>query len=136
MKFSRKEKVSSGIPTASLPDIVFILLIFFMVTTVLRQYEGLNVILPSAKKIEKLETKRHVTYLWVGRDGTISVDDKILSVDQVSKIMYQKRKEDPQIIVSLKADKNVQMGLISDLHQQLRKADALKLNYSAKPAPI
>jgi len=132
MKFSRKEKAKSAIPTASLPDIVFMLLIFFMVSTVLREYQGLSVILPSAKKIEKLETKRHVSYVWIANDGTISIDDKLLAMDDVRSVMYDKRKNDPQLIVSLRADKGTNMGIITDFHQELRKADALQVNYSTK----
>jgi len=132
MKFSRKEKAKSAIPTASLPDIVFMLLIFFMVSTVLREYQGLSVILPSAKKIEKLETKRHVSYVWIANDGTISIDDKLLAMDDVRSVMYEKRKNDPQLIVSLRADKGTNMGIITDFHQELRKADALQVNYSTK----
>lgn len=132
MKFNRKEKAKSAIPTASLPDIVFMLLIFFMVSTVLREYQGLSVILPSAKKIEKLETKRHVSYVWIAKDGTISIDDKLLAMDDVRSVMYDKRKNDPQLIVSLRADKGTNMGIITDFHQELRKADALQVNYSTK----
>ena len=54
MKFSKKTKISSEIPTASMPDIIFMLLIFFMVTTVMREFEGLDIVLPRAEKIEKL----------------------------------------------------------------------------------
>lgn len=90
MKFSAKTKVSSDIPTASMPDIIFMLLIFFMVTTVLREYEGLNVFLPQARRIERLETKRHVSYIFVSKDGLISIDDKIIPLDNVKHVMYEK----------------------------------------------
>jgi biopolymer transport protein ExbD len=135
MKFEAKAKVSNQIPTASMPDIIFMLLIFFMVTTVLREYEGLNVLLPQARKIEKLETKRHVSYVFVSKDGLISIDDKIIPINNVRHIMYEKRVADPQLIVSLKADKSAPMSLISELHLELREADALRVNYSAKFAP-
>ncbi|MFQ6617472.1 MAG: ExbD/TolR family protein [Fidelibacterota bacterium] len=133
MKFKTKEKAKLGIPTASLPDIIFILLIFFMVSTVLKEYEGLSLILPRARKIEKLETKRHVTYIWIARDGTISIDDKIVSIPTIRNIIYEKRVADPQITVSLKIDKDATMGLVTDVQQELREADALKVNYSVKP---
>ncbi len=58
MKFNKKTKISSEIPTASMPDIIFMLLVFFMVTTVLKEYSGLPVNLPKAKRIEKLKSKR------------------------------------------------------------------------------
>ena len=135
MRFEAKTKASSQIPTASMPDIIFMLLIFFMVTTVLREYEGLNVFLPQAKKIERLETKRHVSYVFVSKDGLISIDDKIIPVENIRSVMYEKRVADPQITVSLKADKNAIMKLVNSIHNELREADALKVNYSSKPAP-
>ena len=58
--------------------IIFMLLIFFMVTTVLREFEGLDVNMPRAKMIEKLESKRHTAYIWATKDGLINVDDRIM----------------------------------------------------------
>ena len=120
MKFSSKTKASGEIPTASMPDIIFMLLIFFMVTTVLREYEGLNVFLPQARKIERLDSKRHVSHIFVSKDGMISIDDKIVAIDNVKHVMYDKRVADPQLTVSLKADREASMGLIGDMHNQLR----------------
>jgi biopolymer transport protein ExbD len=134
MKFKKKSTTKLAIPTASLPDIIFMLLLFFMVSSVLREYEGLNVILPKAKKIEKLETKRHVTYLWVSKDGLISIDGKLMDVSNVRHVIYKKRAENPQIIISIRADQQVNMGLINDIHKELREADALKVNYSSRTA--
>jgi biopolymer transport protein ExbD len=132
MKVHRKTKVSSDIPTASMPDIIFMLLIFFMVTTVLREYSGLPVELPKAKRIEKLKSKRHTSHIWISKEGLISIQDKLHSVENVRHVMYDIRAADPLLTVSLKADKSAKMGLISNIHNELRKADALKLNYSTK----
>ena len=134
MKFSKKIKLNSDIPTASMPDIIFMLLIFFMVTTVLREYSGLPINLPRAKRIEKLKSKRHTTHIWVSKEGLISIEDKLYPVDDVRHIMYEKRSTNPQIVTSLKADEEARMGLVSGIHNELRKADALKLNYSTKTA--
>ena len=132
MKFSRKTKISSEIPTSSMPDIIFMLLIFFMVTTVLREYSGLPVNIPKAEKIEKLKGKRHTAHIWVSKEGLVSINDRLFAVEDVAKIMYDKRVSDPQVIVSLKADEEAKMGLISSIHEELREADSLKLNYSTK----
>lgn len=134
MKFKKKTEINSDIPTASLPDIIFMLLIFFMVTTVLREYSGLPINLPKAKRIEKLKSKRHTTHIWTSKDGLISIEDKLYEVEAIKNIMYDKRVADPQLTVSLKADELSRMGLISEIQNQLRKADALKLNYSTKTA--
>lgn len=132
VKFERKEKVSSQIPLASLPDIIFLLLLFFMASTVFKQYTGLPVELPAAKKIEKLPGKRNVSYIWVDRTENISVDDKLVDVSQIGSIMYQKRIENPRVIISLKIDRDAKMGIVADIQEQLREADALRINYSTR----
>lgn len=135
MKFESKQKVKPGIPLSSLPDIVFLLLIFFMVSSVFKEFSGLPVNLPSARKIEKLQGKRDVAYIWVGKGGEISVDDRFVNISDISKLMYKKRIDPlhPLKLVSMKIDKNSEMGIVTDIHEQLREADALNINYSAKP---
>ena len=96
------------------------LLIFFMVTTVMREFEGLDVILPRAKTIEKLESKRHTSYIWATKDGLVSVDDKIVNVTGLADVMFQKITNDPKLTVSLKSDENSLMKTISDIHTELR----------------
>tara|TARA_B100001964_G_C13680000_1_gene357145 strand:- start:22 stop:432 length:411 start_codon:yes stop_codon:yes gene_type:complete len=131
MKIERKTHTSKEISTSSMPDIIFMLLIFFMVTTVMREYEGLDVIIPRAKMIEKLESKRHTSYIWATKDGLVSVDDRIININNLSGLMYNKIAKDPKITVSLKSDEKTTMKLITDIHSQLRTANALKLSYSA-----
>ena len=131
MNIERKTQNKAEISTSSMPDIIFMLLIFFMVTTVMREFDGLNVLMPKAKMIEKLESKRHTTYIWATKDGLISIDDKIINSNFLSTIMYKKISKDPKITVSLKSDQNTKMKLISEIHTELRKAQALKLSYSA-----
>ena len=115
-----------------MPDIIFMLLVFFMVTTVLREYEGLPIGLPSATKIEKLESKRNTAHVWVNKVGLVSIDDKRVPMPAVRNVIYAKLAENPKLTTSLKADKETTMKIITDLHQELRNANALKVNYSAK----
>ena len=131
MKISKKTQLTKEVSTSSMPDIIFMLLIFFMVTTVMREYDGLDVIMPRAEKIEKLESKRNTSYIWATKDGLLSVDDRIIDVNNLSGIMYNKISKNPKITVSLKSDQKTKMKLITDIHSQLRKANALKLSYSA-----
>ncbi|MBC8312191.1 biopolymer transporter ExbD [Candidatus Marinimicrobia bacterium] len=131
MKIVRKTHTSKEVSTASMPDIIFMLLVFFMVTTVMREFEGLDVLMPRAKMIEKLESKRHTAYIWATKDGLISVNDRIISMNGLSSVMYERMVADPKITVSLKSDENATMKLISDIHTQLREANALKLSYAA-----
>ena len=131
MKIERKTRTSNEISTSSMPDIIFMLLIFFMVTTVMREYEGLDIIMPRAKMIEKLESERHTSYVWATKDGLVSVDDRIININSLSGLMYNKIAKNPKITVSLKSDEKTTMKLITDIHTQLRTANALKLSYSA-----
>ena len=131
MKLQRKTKIDSEIPTSSMPDIIFMLLIFFMVTTVMREFEGLEIVLPRAETIEKLESKSHTVYIWATKEGLISVNDKIVNIDDLGNVMFLKLTKDPKLTVSLRSDDESRMEFISEIHTQLRKAQALKLNYSS-----
>ncbi len=132
MKFEKKRSnTKTSIPTASMPDIVFMLLLFFMVTTTLREVDVLvQFRLPEAKAIEKIENKRLISYIWIGQDGKIQVNDSLTKLDEIQKIMYSKRVSLPNVIVSLRVDKNSDMGVVTDIQQELRKASCLRINYS------
>ncbi len=134
MTFEKKRaNTSPGIPTASMPDIIFMLLLFFMVATTLREQDVfVKFTLPEAKAIEKIENKRLISYLYVGKSGRIQIDDNIVKLKNVQDIMYKKRVALPPLIVSMRIDQNVEMGEITDIQQALRKADALRINYSAR----
>ena len=130
MKFNRKAKVVSVVPTASMADISFLLLVFFMVTTVFVRYRGLPVRMPEAEKIEKLENRRIVTHIWIDGQGVIRIEERDIGLDQVAKIMNGKMIQDPRTIVSIKADANAEFGLIADVLEELRKAEALRVNFA------
>ena len=76
-----------------------------------------------------VESKRHTSYIWATKDGMISVDDKIVNINNLAEVMFTKISRDPKLTVSLKSDENTIMGSITDIHTQLREAQALKLNY-------
>jgi len=138
LKFKTKSKVTSDIPTASMPDIVFMLLIFFMVSTVFKESNGLNVILPAAKKIEKLPGKRDVAVIWADRSGCISIDDRLIQISDIEPIIRTKARDElhPMKLVSLRIDKAVEMSKVTSIQEQLRTvgSTALNINYSTKTA--
>jgi biopolymer transport protein ExbD len=128
----RRANSKTEIPTSSMPDIIFMLLLFFMVTTTMRETEVLvSFKLPEAKAIEKIENKRLVSYIWVGKDKRVQINDSIVRVDEVERIMYDKAVALPNIIVSLRVDQSTDMGFVTDIQQELRKASCLRINYSA-----
>ncbi|RMD51573.1 MAG: biopolymer transporter ExbD [Ignavibacteria bacterium] len=134
MKFEKKRaSTKQEIPTSSMPDIVFMLLLFFMVSTTLREVDVLvQFKLPEAEAIEKIENKRLISYIWVGNDMRIQLNDNIVQMEEIKPIMYKKRTELPNVIVSLRVDKNSDMGIVTDIQQELRKADCRRINYSAR----
>src|SRR4030065_472838 len=95
-----------------MPDIVFMLLLFFMVTTTLREVDVLvDFKLPEAQAIEKIENKRLVSYVWVGSTGRIQVNDSIVKLEEIQDIMYKKRQELPNVIISMRVDRNQEIKL-------------------------
>ncbi len=144
--FSKKSaKTKQEIPTASLPDIIFMLLIFFMVTTVLREQDLLvRTNLPQAEAIDKIEQKRLVSYVYIGPEKlagntygetAVQIDDAIISPDAINTIrdiMYTKLAEEPKMIVSLRVDDESETGKLVDVQQELRQAGTLRINYSTK----
>ncbi len=133
MKFEKKRaSTKQEIPTASMPDIIFMLLLFFMVTTTLREVEVLvDYKLPYAEALEKIENKRLVSYIWIGSNKKMQINDSFVKVEDVQRIMYGKRQELPNVIVSLRIDVGTDMGLVTDVQQELRKAYCLRINYSS-----
>ena len=132
MRFKKKQKSKPEIPQASLPDILFILLMFFMATTVFREYRGLPIVPPAARSTEKIETKRNIAYVWADRTLRISVDDQLIQLRDISSIMSEKFAANRRIIISLKVDEVVNMGMVTDIQQELRDAYTLRINYATR----
>jgi biopolymer transport protein ExbD len=134
VKIEKKSKLKISVPTASMPDIIFQLLIFFMVSTVLKEYTGLKVVLPEAVKIQKLPSRNHVSTIWVDRTNNVVIDDvTVKDVSKLENIVWNKLNLDKQLVFSLKVDQEADMGKIIDIQQELRKANGLRINYSALP---
>ncbi|MBU1098775.1 MAG: biopolymer transporter ExbD [Bacteroidetes bacterium] len=132
MKFEKKRAASKQeIPTSSMPDIIFMLLLFFMVATTMKEFDVLVTYkLPEAEAIEKIENKRLVSYVWVGNDERIQINDNLVDMKEIGEIMYARRVAIPNVIVSFRVDKGSDMGIVLDIQQELRKVDARRINYS------
>ncbi|MFT6960114.1 MAG: biopolymer transport protein ExbD [Polaribacter sp.] len=147
-KFGKKKKGMPAVNTAALPDIVFMLLFFFMVTTTMRETDLKleNPRLPSATEVKKLEHKSLVSTIYVGKSKDVSrhgsgynriqLNDKIATAQDVPAFIINERSkvseaEVPFMTTSIKADKESNVGTIIDIRLELRNVNALKISYSA-----
>lgn len=145
-KFKKKTSASASINTGSLPDIIFMLLFFFMVTTRMRDTSIMvEQQLPKASQLQEIEQKSLVSYIYIGRPkepakfGTeprIQVNDVFISTSDIPQFVVQEKdKLNPsdrnKIWMSLKVDTEAKMGIINDVQLRLREAEAYKLNYSS-----
>lgn len=151
-KFKRRTggKGLAKINTASLPDIVFMLLFFFMTTTVMREVElKINVKLPDATQGKTLEKKSLASFIYIGEpvqnlratfgsEPKIQLNDSFREVDDIQDFIVQEREqldevERSKMLVSLKIDKDTKMGIVVEVKQALRRANALKIMYANQP---
>jgi len=145
-KFKKKTKTKQDIPTSSMPDVVFMLLFFFMVTTQLRE-KTIEVYqrIPEATQLRKLQRKSLVTNLFIGapkkeaqygKEPRIQAEDVFIEPKDI--ILWVNREKDKlaenerdQLTVSLKVDSEAKRGIIADVETELRKANARKILYTS-----
>lgn len=146
-KFRKKTGTSQDIPTAALPDIIFMLLFFFMVTTVLRETDIMvKQLLPKATQLTKIEQKSLVSYIYIGQpkntasfgnEPKIQTNDVFIDINDVIQFVNAEKDklsevERDQITMSMKVDEETEMGIVSDVQQELRDANARKVLYSSR----
>lgn len=145
MIFKKKSESNQNIPTAALPDIIFMLLFFFMVSTVLRETEVMvEQRIPRAEQLIKLERKDLVAYMYVGSpkseiwgtEEAVQAGDAFIDMDQIVQWIEEEKAKMPELdrdrlTVSMKVDKETQMGVIVDIQTKLRQANARKIMYAA-----
>ena len=151
MKKSGNKKETPAISTASLPDVIFMILFFFMVSTTMREEEVLvKYQLPNATEVQKLEKKNLVSYINIGvpvthmqaRYGTapqIQLNDSYKTAKDIGDFIAAEREQLNEadrafMTVSIKADRYTKMGIITDVKQELRRANALKISYASREA--
>ena len=146
MNFRKKSHEVPGLNTSSLPDLIFSVLFFFMIVTHMRQVTlKVECRMPEGKHLTRLTKKSAVSHIYIGKptkdqqskEGTqIQLNDKFATAPEVMDYMSAEKKrmspEDQKLMtVSIKADKDTKMGVITDVKQALRQAKALKISYSA-----
>ncbi len=137
----------AAISTASLPDIIFMLLFFFMVTTVMRETTLMvKIKVPDATEVQKLERKSLVSYVYIGQpvksqlygtESRIQLNDRFASVKDIQNFIVAEREARDEadrglLTTSLKVDQETKMGVVTDVKQELRQIGAFRINYSTR----
>jgi biopolymer transport protein ExbD len=145
-KFKKKSNTSQDIPTAALPDIIFMLLFFFMVTTVLREDTIMvKQSIPKATQLRKMSQKKLVSYMYVGKptdakkfgsEPKIQANDAFIEIDGIPQFIEEEKgklaeNEKDQITISIKVDDETKFGIVADIQEKMRDVNARKLMYAA-----
>ncbi len=130
MKVEKRQGVQNKVPTESMADIVFLLLIFFMVTTIFKMEEGLPIILPRAESGADQERERLI-HIWADRFSRISINDKLVHVDDVNSIIARKLEENRSLIVAFNVDHRTKYRLVSDIFEELKAANAVNVSFTS-----
>lgn len=130
--FNRKSKVASEIPDSSLADIAFLLLIFFMVTTVFRRERPREIETPEAGATQQVDEKRkNILHLWVEQDGAVYINDALVPMDAISNVVGEQFElTDRQLVVAIRSDRRVTYQTINQITEELRDGGALRVNFA------
>ncbi len=129
MDLGRSTNKGTFIPTSSMGDIAFLLLIFFMVTTIFREESGLPVELPRAEAGEEVN-RELISNIYINRVGQISIDDRLVQIKHITDIMGTKINDNPQLIVAFKTDTYTDYGIVSDVMEELKEVNAVRVFFN------
>lgn len=129
-QFERRSKAENKIPTASMADIAFLLLIFFMSTTIFKMEDGLPISLPRAETAARQEREK-ILRVWIDPTGRISIQDKLVELVQIKDIMVSMMQDNPSLIVAFNADHRTPNGVVSDVMEELKKANAVRVSFTS-----
>jgi biopolymer transport protein ExbD len=132
--FNRKSGVSDEIPSSSLADIAFLLLIFFMVTTVFRTTREQPIEWVAAEATQKIdEKKKNVLELWVLENGTVFINDRPVAISDVSSVVAPLYLETEQrLVTSIRADRDVPYIFIDQVQKELQEAGAVRVVFASE----
>ncbi len=133
-RFPRKQRVRNTVPTASMADIAFLLLIFFMATTIFKMEDGLEVTLPRAETAQHQQRER-IMHVWVDKGGRISINDRLVRAEQVEGIVKGELRGRPDLVVAFNADDRAPYQAVSDVLEGLKAASAVRVSFTSDRKP-
>ena len=129
----RKSGSETAIPTSSLADIAFLLLIFFMVTTVFRKEKKRDIQWVDAEATKKIDEKRkHILHVWVLESGDVYINDQLIPREDISEIIRPLYAADRQLVIALRGDRETPYYLINELTQELQQAGAVRVTFATR----
>ncbi len=131
-RFRKRNRLVQEIPTGPMSDISFLLVVFFMVTTVFVVYRGFPVNLPRAETVEALKQRRNIASVWIAPNGRIMVDEFDVSLNDVGNVVAQKLRENPRIVIQIKSDEGTPYRFVSGVIEELRRVNAVRVSFIAK----
>lgn len=127
MLVEKKKKRSSDIPTASLADIAFLLLIFFLVTTTIDVDKGIGLTLPAKGETTEVR-KENIANLLINAQGEVALDNEPIEIPQIESAIRQKIRQNEKLIVSVKADRDTEYRVYVRVLDQLKLAGASRIS--------
>ena len=132
--FQKSSKASDEIPSSSLADIAFLLLIFFMVTTVFQADRDRPITWPEAEAAEKIDEKqKNILNIWMERDGSIFINDQPYAMDQVSQVVAPLyAASDRALVISIRGDRDVPYLYMDQIQKELTEAGVVRVVFAAQ----
>ncbi len=128
MLLTKRKKTSTEIPTSALPDIVFLLLIFFLVTTTIDAEKGLDLVLPPAQSELLKMAPENIANLLINAAGNVAIDNQIVEIRDITRIIKERLQANPILVVSVKTDKLTKYDVYLDVIDKLKKAEAKRIS--------
>lgn len=132
MELRRKAGTGARIPTSSMADIAFLLIVFFMVTTIFKLEQGLAITLPRSTAGDKIPREK-VAHIWIDRTGVISIDDMVISVPDIEPLVLAKIRENNGLIISFNTDEKAPYRMVNEAMERLKLANALRVSFTTVP---
>ncbi len=129
----RRFTQTPGIPTASTSDVAFLLILFFMVTTVFRATTlKLKLDLPKAKSTERILIRRNVAHLFIDNTGRVFIDDSLVPKERVGARIAPKIAENAELVTILNIHEDIDYGIVDVVLDQLKEARAFKITFATE----
>jgi biopolymer transport protein ExbD len=128
-RINRTITIKAKVPTSSMADIAFLLLIFFMVTTIFKMEEGLPVTLPRAEAGQRVP-RQQVSHIWVMNSQEITIEDNLITMVDIVPILGGKLGEDPSLVVGLNVDQRCPWEVAAEVIEMMKEAQALNASFT------